>query len=113
MWNVRKIYSTHLYCLKVFLATQVVSATVIQLLDNYADKCGGIEKYAPIRVIIANIDRLVDICNNTRTNSRSVVKGCEEIDSPHHFHLQELINILEVFAEWKADAKSKTNFIPW
>ena len=41
------------------------------------------------------------------------MKGCEEINSPHHFHLQELIEILEVFAEWKAGAKFKANFIPW
>ena len=104
---------TSFHRMKVFLATQVVSATIIRLLDTYADKCGGVAKYAPIRVIVANIDRLVDICNNTRTNSRGVVKGCEQINSPHHFHLQELINILEVFAEWKAGAKTKSNFIPY
>ena len=74
--------------MKVFLETQVVSASIIRLLDTHADKCGGIVKYAPIQAIVTNIDRLIDICNNTRTNIRGVVKGCEEINSPHHFHLQ-------------------------
>ena len=104
---------TSFHRMRVFLATQVVSATVIQLIDRYADKCGGVSKYAPIRVLIANIDRLVDICNNTHMNSRGLVKGCEEIDSPTHFHIQELINILEIFAEWKSDSQTKANFIPW
>ena len=104
---------TSFHRMRVFLATQVVSATLLRLIDNYAAKCGGIEIYAPIRVLVANIDRLVDICNNTRVNNRGVVKGCEEIDSQHHFHLKELINILEIFAEWTSEAKTKVAFIPW
>ena len=86
---------------------------MLQLIDRHACKCGGIEKYAPIRALIANIDRLVDICNNTRMNNRGVVKGCEEIDSSNHFHLNELISILVIFAEWKAEAKTKAHFIPY
>ena len=85
--------------MKVFLATQVVSSTMLQLIHRYAAQCGESEKYAPIRAIIANIDRLVDICNNTRMNNRGVVKGCEDINSSNHFHLNELISILEIFAE--------------
>ena len=47
--------------MKVFLATQVVSATVIRLIDMHVDKCGGNEKYQPIRSLIEKIDRLVDL----------------------------------------------------
>ena len=44
-----------------------------------------------------NIDILVNICNNTRVNGRGVVNGCNKLNSLQHFHLQELLNILEVF----------------
>ena len=73
---------TSFHMMKVFLVTQVVSATVLQLIDTYAIKYGGIKKYAPIRVLVANIDRLVNICNDTRVNSCGVVKCCEELYSP-------------------------------
>ena len=56
---------TSFHRMKVFLATQVVSSTVLRLIDTYAIKCGGVKKYASIRVLVANVDRLVDICNNT------------------------------------------------
>ena len=42
-----------------------------------------------------------------------MVKGCEEINSSHHFHLNEVISILEIFAEWKAEAKTRAHFIPY
>ena len=38
---------TSFHRMKVFLATQVVSATVVQLINTYAIQCGGIEKYVP------------------------------------------------------------------
>ena len=72
--------------MRVLLVTQVVSETVIRLVDTYLVKCGGIKKYALICVLVASIDRLVDIFNNTRVNSRDVVKGREEFNSPQHFH---------------------------
>ena len=104
---------TSFHRMKIFLVTQVVSATVIQLIDRYAIQCGGAAKYASIRALITHIDRLVDICNNTQMNNRGVVKGCEIIDSPNHFHIKELIPVLEIFADWKLEAKTKANFIPY
>ena len=59
------------------------------------------------------VDRYVVGACNTRVSNRGVSKGCEEIDSSHHFHLQDLINILDIFAEWKLEAKKKANFIPY
>ena len=94
--------------MNVFLAIQVIG-----IIDMYADKCGGNEKYIPLRVLMTKLDRLVDISNNTKTNNRGIVKGCEEIDSPNHFHLKELLEILELFAEWKTESKTKVNFIPY
>ena len=104
---------TSFHRMKVFLATQVVSATVIRLIDMHADKCGGNKKYQPIRSLIEKIDLLVDISNNTKVNNRGVVKGCEAIDRPNHFHLKQLLEILELFSEWKAESKTKANFIPY
>ena len=80
--------------MKVFLATQVVSSTVVKLIDMHVDKCGGVTKYNPLKAIIQKVDHLVNICNNTRVNNRGVVKGCKEINTPTHYHLIELIEIL-------------------
>ena len=64
----------------------------------------------PLKYVVA---RYVVGADNARVSNRGVVKGCEEIDSPHHFHLQDLINILDIFAEWRSEAKPKANFIPY
>ena len=47
---------------------------------------------------------MVDICNATGMSNRGEFKGCEIINSPKHKHLQELINILLIFCEWKHEA---------
>ena len=64
----------------------------------------------PLNYVVA---RYAVRAGNTRVNNRGLVKWCEEIDSPHYFHLQDLINILNIFAEWKSEAKTKANFIPY
>ena len=43
--------------------------------------------------MIIKIDRLVDIMNNTDVSNRGERKGCEMIDSPNRFHIQELLDI--------------------
>ena len=62
-------------------------------------------KYAPLRCIVMECDRLVDIWN------KHYSKGCECINSPHHHHLKELRTILLLFAEWKNCFESKYEFI--
>ena len=51
--------------------------------------------------MIIKIDRLVDIMNNTDVSNRSERKGCEMIDSPNRFHIQELLDILTFFVNDK------------
>ena len=50
--------------MRVHLAVQVVSQSMIRLIDKHASKCGGIVKNMNHLKIITSINRLVDICNN-------------------------------------------------
>eukprot|EP00978_Attheya_sp_CCMP212_P047092 scaffold421221_cov91-Attheya_sp.AAC.2 len=92
--------------MRVHLAVQITSQHMIQLIDEYSEKCGGVSEYAPSREIIASLDRLIDICNNTGMSGNNVFKGCEPICSPTHSHLPELARILMLFTEWKNEAGS-------
>ena len=75
---------------------------------------GGVDKFSSDVTAIGKIDRLVDIWNNTDINNRKEVKGCEMINSPDHFHLEELLSIFDVFCEWRNEAeKNKEEFITW
>ena len=66
--------------MNVFLTTQVVSATVIRLINTCDNTRGGIKNYTPIRVLIKSIDYIFDMCNHIQVDSRGVVKECEDID---------------------------------
>ena len=47
-------------------------------------------------------------------SNRGVFKGCECINSPTHPHLYELLEILELFYEWKKEAgEDKKKYITW
>ena len=47
-------------------------------------------------------------------SNRGENKGCEILNSPSHFHLQELLNILITFTEWKNEAGVNVKeFVPW
>ena len=68
----------------------------------------------PIIDIIEKVDRMIDIWNNTGISNRNEFKGCEMINSPDHFHIEELFKILDIFCEWKRDCGENTKeFIPW
>ena len=93
--------------MRVHLAVQVLSSSVLSLIDRYSKEKGSdiVQKYAPLRTIIQSCDRLVDIWNANHG------KKCKCIDSPIHPHIKELHAILLVFAEWKNSCKSKNEFI--
>ena len=61
--------------MRVHLAMQVVSQSMVNMIDAHAEKCGGMDEYEPMREIICGIDRVVDICNNTDMSNRGVYKG--------------------------------------
>jgi hypothetical protein len=98
--------------MRVYLAVQVMSDTMRQMILRYAKKCGGMDKYSSILKIIEKIDRLVDICNGTQMSSKGVWKGCECIYLPDHEHISELLGILETFVVWKKESgENKSHFI--
>jgi hypothetical protein len=95
--------------MRCFLAFQVMSATVVRLIDDYADYCGGMEFYIPLREIVVQVDTLVDIMNS------NVEKGFQRIDSPNHPHLDSLISVMQTFSEWHQEAKNNgesNQFVP-
>ena len=46
-------------------------------------------------------------------SSNGVWKGCEPINSPDHRHIGELLDILDIFCEWRNESPEKIHFIPW
>ena len=93
--------------MRVHLAVQVLSSSVVSLIDGYSlEKGANIQrKYEPLKTIVKACDRLVDIW------SANYAKKCECINSSCHPHLKELHTILLLFAEWKNDSKTKDEFI--
>ena len=61
--------------MRVHLAMQVVSRSMVNMIDAHAEECGGMDEYGPIQKIICAIDSLVDICNNTDLSTHGVYKG--------------------------------------
>ena len=100
--------------MRVHLAVQVVSNTMVSMIGTYCkDNEERKQFYEPIKKICTTLDRLVDICNNTSMSSNGVWKGCEPINSPDHRHIGELLDILDIFCEWRNESPEKIHFIPW
>ena len=101
-------------CMRVHLEVLVMIQSAITLLKDICDVLGGMYEVEPMIAIIEKIDRMINIWNNTSMGSRKVWKGCEMINSPTHFHIEELFEILDVFCEWKEEANNNTKeLIPW
>lgn len=80
-----------------------------RMLTEYGDKVPGCDSttHDSIKAVINVVDPLVDISNGTPE------KGCENISSATHRHLEELLNVVRLFTEWKNEAgKNKQHFIP-
>jgi hypothetical protein len=102
--------------MRAFLAFQVVSSTMIKLIDQYCDQIeDGEEQYKGFRELIHVIDSFVDIMNATSMNNGRA-KFCEPICSPDHKHIYELLNIAHILQCWKEDVEQggnlATDFIP-
>ena len=92
--------------MRVHLAVQVLSSSVINLIDRYTkDDCDKMKMYAPLKNIIHACDRVVDIWNANHS------KKCECINSPDHPHVKELHSILLLFAEWRNESSDRYEFI--
>ena len=70
----------------VHLAVQVLSNSIVRLINDYVDKCGRGD-YDSIKLMASKIDRLVDTMNNIDVSNKGE-KGYDMIDSPDHFHIQ-------------------------
>jgi hypothetical protein len=92
---------------------QVCSTTMVELIDEYADKVdsggNGTAVFSSLKAVLLKVDRLVDICNGTIKNKKGVKKGCENIDRPDHPLLKEALEVLVMFAEWKKEAGKETS----
>ena len=56
--------------MRVHLAVQVVSNSMMRLIDDYTDMCGGRDSYKSLKLMVSKIDRLVGIMNNTDVSNR-------------------------------------------
>ena len=90
--------------MRVHLAVQVKSQSAIRILRDNDDECSGIAEVEQYIAVIEKVDCLIDIWNNTGMGNRKEFKECEMINSPNHFHLEELFEILYLFSEWKIEA---------
>ena len=81
--------------MRVYLAVQVLSASMIELIDTYATDAEK-EAYSSLRELAKHVDRLVDIVNATHMHNGKF-KGCKVFDSPDHSHFPELLATLEFF----------------
>ena len=94
--------------MRVHLAAQITSQTMIQLIDKYAPDP---DNFVAMKAILGALDRFIDIIN-AKMENRGIHKGCHIINSPHHPHLTELIEIAKIFGEWKNENAGSSHFIP-
>ena len=93
--------------MRVFLAVQFASQTMIRMIRDYCDgRPGELPKFEPLLELLNAVDRLVDIMNGIN-KSKGEFRNVEPIDSPTHRHVRELLNILKLFVEWKGQCKGK------
>lgn len=86
--------------MRVFLAAQVLSNLMVELIDCYTDQLESkSEGYASLRALATRVDCLVDIVNATHMHNGKC-KGCKDIDIPDHEHITEMLEIVEWFTEW-------------
>ena len=92
--------------MRVFLAAQILSSSVHELLRKYVEGDEGMTaEYSSLMMVIKKLDRLIDIWNHPDG------KGMVFIDHPKHEYINELESILILFTNWKDAAKEAKN--PW
>ena len=45
--------------MRVHLATQICSKNVVNMIDDYAEECGGKEKYEPLREVLLLLNNFI------------------------------------------------------
>ena len=93
--------------MRVFLAVQVLSNSMIELIDFYTDNLEKrSEGYASLHELAKHMEWLVEIINSTRMHNGKH-KGCEAINSPDQEHITEMLQILEWFGVWYEQSEAK------
>ena len=107
--NVNKLTKDHFFKnnysrMRVHLATQICSKNVVNMIDDYAEECGGKEKYEPLREVLLLLNSFIDIMNGR--------KKVDCFSSPNDEKLVELLKLVSIFTEWKNESLSnKKEFI--
>ena len=92
--------------MRVFLATQILSASVYNLLEKYVGNDVSMqEEYSSLMIVVKKLNRLIDIW------SHPDLKGCVSIDCPGHEYIGEPEDVLVMFTDWKKEAAAAKN--PW
>ena len=108
--------------MRVYLSMQIFSTSMVNIIDasakDAAPAVGGLGagvSYTGVRTLCEKLNRLVDILNSTtEKNDIEFVKG------PDHRHLDELMDTLAWFCEWKSklaasgltEKEKKASFFP-
>ena len=91
--------------MRVHLVTQICFKNVVNMIDDYAEICGGKEKYEPMREVILLMNNFIDIMNGR--------KKVDCFSSPNDPKLDELMKLVAIFSEWKNESPfNKKEFIP-
>jgi hypothetical protein len=103
--------------MKVNLAVQITSQTIITMINENGDgmELVGLDDFSPMILVFDKLDRLVDIIKATRSSNKNAKRPakCHYINLPSHPHLNELLNILAVFYDWRLEAgDDKDSFVP-
>ena len=104
--NVNKLTKDHFFKnnysrMRVHLAVQICSKNVVNMIDDYAQICGGKVKYGPMREVILLMNNFIDIMNGR--------KKVDCFSSPNDPKLDELMKLVSIFSEWKNESGSNKN----
>ena len=94
--NVNKLTKDHFFKnnysrMRVHLAVQIFSKNVVNMIDDYAEICGGKEKYGPMREVILLMNNFIDVMNGKTKVDRVL--------SPNDSKLEELMKVVYIFSE--------------
>ena len=83
--------------MRVHLARQIYSKNVVNMINDYAEECGG-KKYEPLREVLLLLNSSIDIMNRR--------KKVDCFSSPNDEKLDEVLKLDSIFSEWKNESLS-------
>jgi hypothetical protein len=98
--------------MRVFLAVQITSQSVVDMIKAYCRRDGddnyaaNIKQYEGMIQLFDKVNRLIDICNGRDANEMTKSynpRDTYKINHPKHRHCIELFDTLRVFEEWRKE----------